>query len=212
MSGYVHSLMGANENVLVLERQHWFVWVPRLIFCIILIAVISAISILAAPFTSGIGIFGLVLNIIPVWMFLRVFLDWLNETYIVTNRRIIQTEGVINKSVIDSSLEKINDVVLSQSVLGRIMDYGTLEILTGSELGLNKLDRIQAPVKFKIAMLNAKEAMRALSDMDDVGKGNAPAHRDNIPAMIENLDDLRKRGLITEAEFQEKRTKLMGEI
>jgi uncharacterized membrane protein YdbT with pleckstrin-like domain len=211
MSGYVDSLMGANENVLVLERQHWFVWVPRLIFCLILIAVISAISVLAAPFTSGIGMFGLVLNIIPVWMFLRVFLDWVNETYIVTNRRIIQTEGVVNKSVIDSSLEKINDVVLSQSVLGRIMDYGNLEILTGSELGLNKLERIQSPVKFKIAMLNAKEAMRDLTDIDDMGKGST-ARRNDIPTMIANLDDLRKRGLITEAEFQEKRTKLMSEI
>ena len=211
MSGYVDSLMGANENVLVLERQHWFVWVPRLIFCLILIAVISAISVLAAPFTSGIGMFGLVLNIIPVWMFLRVFLDWVNETYIVTNRRIIQTEGVVNKSVIDSSLEKINDVVLSQSVLGRIMDYGNLEILTGSELGLNKLERIQSPVKFKIAMLNAKEAMRDLTDIDDMGKGST-ARRNDIPTMIANLDDLRKRGLITEAEFQEKRAKLMSEI
>ena len=211
MSGYVNSLMGANENVLVLERQHWFVWVPRLIFCLILIAVISAISVLAAPFTSGIGMFGLVLNIIPVWMFLRVFLDWVNETYIVTNRRIIQTEGVVNKSVIDSSLEKINDVVLSQSVLGRIMDYGNLEILTGSELGLNKLERIQSPVKFKIAMLNAKEAMRDLTDIDDMGKGST-ARRNDIPTMIANLDDLRKRGLITEAEFQEKRAKLMSEI
>lgn len=211
MSGYVDSLMGANENVLVLERQHWFVWVPRLIFCLILIAVISAISVLAAPFTSGLGTFGLVLNIIPVWMFLRVFLDWVNETYIVTNRRIIQTEGVVNKSVIDSSLEKINDVVLSQSVLGRIMDYGNLEILTGSELGLNKLERIQSPVKFKIAMLNAKEAMRDLSDIDDMGKGST-ARRNDVPEMIADLDDLRKRGLITEAEFQEKRAKLMSEI
>jgi uncharacterized membrane protein YdbT with pleckstrin-like domain len=203
--------MGATEKVLVLERQHWSVWVPRLVLCLILIAVISAISILASPFTTGIGIFGLVLNIIPVWMFLHVFLDWFNETYIVTNRRIIQTEGVINKSVIDSSLEKINDVVLSQSVLGRIMDYGDLEILTGSELGLNKLHRIQSPVRFKIAMLNAKEGMRDVADTDDSGKGAAP-RRHGIPEMIAELDDLRKRGLITEAEFQEKRAKLMSEI
>jgi predicted Zn-dependent peptidase len=54
--------------------------------------------------------------------------------------------------------------------------------------------------------------MRALNDMDDATNGKASVHRDNIPAMIENLDDLRKRGLITEAEFQEKRTKLMSEI
>jgi uncharacterized membrane protein YdbT with pleckstrin-like domain len=211
MSAYVDSLMGANEKVLVLERQHWLVWVPRLIFCLILVAVISAISVLAAPFTGGVGIFGLVLNIIPVWMFLSVFLGWLNETYIVTTRRIIQTEGVVNKSVIDSSLEKINDVVLSQSVMGRIMDYGNLEILTGSDIGLNRLDRIQSPVKFKIAMLNAKEAMRELTDMEDLGT-SAQARQNDIPGMISSLDDLRKRGLITEAEFQEKRAKLMSQI
>jgi uncharacterized membrane protein YdbT with pleckstrin-like domain len=203
--------MGANEKVLVLERQHWLVWVPRLIFCLILVAVISAISVLAAPFTGGVGIFGLVLNIIPVWMFLSVFLGWLNETYIVTTRRIIQTEGVVNKSVIDSSLEKINDVVLSQSVMGRIMDYGNLEILTGSDIGLNRLDRIQSPVKFKIAMLNAKEAMRDLTDMEDLGT-SAQTRQNDIPGMISSLDDLRKRGLITEAEFQEKRAKLMSQI
>ena len=211
MHGYVESLMGANEKVLVAERQHWFVWVPRLIFCLILIAVISAISVLAAPFTGGIGILGLVLNIIPVWMFLRVFLDWINETYIVTTRRIVQTEGVINKSVIDSSLEKINDVVLSQSILGRIMDFGNLEILTSSDIGLNKLDRIQSPVKFKIAMLNAKEAMRDTGEFDESGKSVTQRQQD-IPELITELDELRKKGLITEAEFQEKRAKLMSQI
>ena len=211
MHGYVESLMGANEKVLVAERQHWFVWVPRLIFCLILIAVISAISVLAAPFTGGIGILGLVLNIIPVWMFLRVFLDWINETYIVTTRRIVQTEGVINKSVIDSSLEKINDVVLSQSILGRIMDFGNLEILTSSDIGLNKLDRFQSPVKFKIAMLNAKEAMRDTGEFDESGKSVTQRQQD-IPELITELDELRKKGLITEAEFQEKRAKLMSQI
>ena len=83
-----------------------------------------------------------------------------SEEYIVTSRRIIQTKGVLTKQVSDSSLEKINDVMLSQTVLGRMFNFGDLEILTGSELGVNKLDRIHNPVGFKVAMMNAKESMR----------------------------------------------------
>lgn len=108
----------------------------------------------------GIGIFGLVLNILPLITFLQKLASWTSEEYIVTSRRIIQTKGVLTKQVSDSSLEKINDVMLSQTVLGRMLDFGDLEILTGSELGVNKLDRIQNPVGFKVAMMNAKEGMR----------------------------------------------------
>ncbi len=212
MSRYVDSLMGANEKVLVIERQHWFTWVPRLILCLILVAIISVACVVLIPFTTGLSLYGLVLNVIPIWVFLVHFLNWYNETYIVTSRRIIQTEGVINKSVIDSSLEKINDVVLSQSLVGRIMDFGNLEILTASDIGLNKLHHIQSPVRFKIAMLNAKEAMRDMADIDDTGKGPVRPHQHDIPEMIAELDDLRKKGLITDAEFQEKRAKLMSEI
>jgi uncharacterized membrane protein YdbT with pleckstrin-like domain len=212
MSSYVDSILGANEKVIVRERQHWFVWFPSLVWALILMAIISAVSLLLVPSTFGVSYFGLIFNIIPLWMFVRNFLNWMNEEYIVTSRRIIQTAGVVNKSVIDSSLEKINDVVLSQSVMGRIMDFGDLEILTGSEIGINKLHRIQSPVKFKVAMLDAKEAMRDLDDIDGHGQSTKPRAQRSIPDMLTELDELRKKGLITEAEFQEKRTRLVSQI
>jgi uncharacterized membrane protein YdbT with pleckstrin-like domain len=211
MSSYVETLLGANEKVLMRERQHWFVWVPQLIASLIISAVIAVASILVSQRASS-GIFGLVFIIIPVIVFLRVFFAWSNEEYMVTNRRIVQTEGVINKSVMDSSLEKINDVVLTQSVLGRMLDYGDLEILTGSDYGINKLHRIQSPVKFKIAMLNAKESMRDMSDSGAVLTTARPGADRDIPEMIEELADLHKKGLITDVEFQEKRTKLLSQI
>ncbi len=212
MSAYVDSLMGSSEKVLLIERQHWFAWVPRLILALFIILIITAVCVVALPFTAGLSLYGLVLNIVPIWTFVVHFLNWYNETYIVTNRRIIQTAGVINKRVIDSSLEKINDVVLTQSLVGRIMDFGNLEILTASDVGLNKLHHIQSPVRFKIAMLNAKEAMHDMTDIDDTGQAPAHPHQHDIPEMIAELNDLRKKGLITDAEFQEKRAKLMSEI
>jgi hypothetical protein len=65
-------------------------------------------------------------------------------------------EGVVNKRVIDSSLEKINDAVLTQSIFGRMFGFGDLEILTASETGISILRMLRQPDDFKRAMLDAK--------------------------------------------------------
>ena len=101
----------------------------------------------------------LLLLIVPIARFVYHFLLWQNREYIISNRRVIQIDGIINKNVIDSSLEKVNDVKMTQSVFGRILDYGDVEILTASELGVNLFQRIGHPIKFKTAMLNQKEAL-----------------------------------------------------
>ena len=50
---------------------------------------------------------------------------WRNQEYLITTRRVIKSEGIFNKQMGDSSLEKVNDARLTQSWLGRIFDYGT---------------------------------------------------------------------------------------
>jgi uncharacterized membrane protein YdbT with pleckstrin-like domain len=42
-------------------------------------------------------------------------MKWKNHQYIITNRRVIQINGIVNKNVTDSSLEKVNDVHMTQS-------------------------------------------------------------------------------------------------
>jgi uncharacterized membrane protein YdbT with pleckstrin-like domain len=150
----------------------------------------------------------LLLLIFPGIGFLRRFLEWWNEEYMVTNRRVIQAEGIINKHVIDSSLEKVNDVVLDQSYLGRLLDYGDIEILTASEIGVNKLHKIGHPVKFKTEMLNQKEN---LGQEDRSGVPSVP-RREDVPGLIAELDELRKRGVLTEAEFQQKKAELLAKM
>ncbi len=62
-----------------------------------------------------------------------VLWDWRNQEWLITTRRVMRAEGVLNKSVSDSSLEKINDARLDQSIFGRIFGFGTLDILTAAE-------------------------------------------------------------------------------
>jgi hypothetical protein len=89
------------------------------------------------------------------WQALR----WHNEEYVVTSRRVLRLEGVVNKRVIDSSLEKINDAVLTQSIFGRMFGFGDLEILTASETGISRLRMLRQPDDFKRAMLDAKHEL-----------------------------------------------------
>ncbi len=207
--GYVETLIGKNEKIIIKTRRHWMVMagsiVGNLFFALIIIVI--GVGLTITPL-GLLGAFALVLLIIPAALFIRDYLNWWNEEYLITNRRVIQAEGTVNKHVIDSSLEKVNDVVLDQSFLGRMLDYGDVEILTASEIGVNKLHTIAHPVKFKTEMLNQKEALGS----DEHFGGHGPIGQGDVPTMISELDELRKQGVLTEAEFQQKKAQLLAKM
>jgi len=204
---YTQSMLGENERILLITRQHWFVLLSAILAEIVVtLIVIAAITALTVFSLNPLAALGFLLVLIPLAIMLRDILVWYNREYVVTNRRVIQIFGVFNKSVTDSSLEKVNDVKMSQSFFGRIFDYGDVEILTGSELGVNLFKRIGDPVKFKTAMLNAKEKLGF------EGTGDHAQPVDSIPAMIAELDELRKKGIVTEAEFQAKKAQLLAKM
>ena len=203
---YINTLLGDNEKMLLVTRQHWFVLFGNIllefVFIIILLVALT-IALVLSPFIAV----GYVVLLIPMGSMVRDLLIWYNRQFIVSNRRVMQVNGIINKNVIDSSLEKVNDVKMSQSFFGRIFNYGNVEILTASELGVNLFQRIEDPVHFKTAMLNAKEKLGYHEN------GNQPQSvSQDIPDMIAKLDVLRKQGILTEEEFIQKKTKLLTMI
>lgn len=203
---YVEELLGENEKILLETHQHWFVLFGKIILELLLILLILGGVFFTYPFYP-LAIYGLVLVLVPLIGILNDVIVWQNKAYIVTSHRVIQTSGVFSKDVVDSSLEKVNDVKLSQSFLGRLFDFGDIEILTASELGVNLFHQIANPVGFKTAMLNAKERL----GFDNEAGLERHATLD-IPSMIARLDDLRKRGIITETEFQQKKAELLAKL
>ena len=204
---YLEGLLGESEQILFETHQHWFVLFGKIFLEILLIVLLVAGSLTAAAFYPS-AIYGLILVVVPLFGMLNDIMVWRNKAYIVTNRRVIQISGVFNKDVVDSSLEKVNDVKMSQSFFGRMFGYGDIEILTASELGVNLFHEIANPVEFKTAMLNAKEKM----GFDEMGAMMHAAAPSDIPSMIEKLDLLRKRGILSEQEFQQKKAELLAKM
>jgi uncharacterized membrane protein YdbT with pleckstrin-like domain len=206
---YLEEMLGENEQILLRARKHWSILFGNIALEIVLIfALIVAIFALLPIVAFPVAPLGFFLVLVPLIGMVRDFLVWYNRQYIVTNRRVIQTSGVFSKDVVDSSLEKVNDVKLSQSFWGRLFDYGDIEILTASEVGANVFRSIGQPIRFKTAMLNAKERLGFEDDLS----AQAMHVANDIPSLIARLDDLRKKGVISEAEFQQKKTELLAKM
>jgi hypothetical protein len=203
---YLQGLLGESEEILLETHQHWFVLFGKIFLELLVTAVLLVVIIVAFTYYPP-AIWGLILLVIPAIGIFNDVLVWRNKAYIVTNRRVIQIAGVFDKDVVDSSLEKVNDVKMSQSFFGRMFGYGDIEILTASELGVNLFHEIDNPVGFKTAMINAKER---LGFDGDSGVGTRVSK--DIPALIAELDELRKKGIISEVEFQRKKTQLLEKI
>lgn len=208
---YLEKLLGEREKILLITRQHWFILASAILIEVILILAIFTVSILAILLLNlAVALVlpvGFLILLIPVTTLSLDVARWTNYQFIVTNRRVIQISGIFNKNVIDSSLEKVNDVKMTQSFFGRLFDYGDVEILTASELGVNLFKRISKPIKFKTIMINAKEQLE-----HEGGYKSEDIQREDIPALIANLDLLRKQGIITDQEFTAKKNDLLSRM
>jgi len=168
---YARNLLARGEDVVYESRQHWFAVIARTWLWIVIAIVALALTIFLVSGTEPVGnnetIDG-ILTIVAVVGLIGslgyigfVLWDWRNQEWLITTRRVMRAEGVLNKSVTDTSLEKINDARLDQSVFGRIFGFGTLDILTAAEElggnGLADFPMIADPVQFKKAMFDQKQ-------------------------------------------------------
>lgn len=209
-TGYLKQLLADREQVVYMTRQHWTVLAGEIVSETVLsIALIVLVTLVLTLYTTTAWVaLGYLLLVFPLISLTRDVLIWSNRQYIVTNRRVIQVAGVLQKDVTDSSLEKVNDVKMSQTALGRMLDYGDVEILTASELGVNAFKQIGQPIRFKTAMLNAKAALERNGDSRPRPAAGSPS----IPEILGQLGELRQLGVLTEAEFQQKKAELMKKL
>jgi len=202
---YLTQLLSDKEKVLFLTRRHWIFALGQIApeLLLILLILVGVTTAWAALPIASLSAFGYLLLILPLISMGRDLLIWWNHKHVVTTRRVIHMAGVISKNVTDSSLEKVNDVKMEQSALGRMFGYGDIEVLTASEYGINRFTRIAKPIRLKTVMLNAKANM----DKEEPG-----AQVMDIPTLIAELGKLHEQGVLSETEFSQKKAELLAKI
>jgi len=241
--GYTESLLATNETILYRTKQHWMAPIFGTVAGSIVL--IGGVALFVFHLTMGTEDFAGTLRTLAFWGSLTLllvglamvgysYIQWWVEDYVVTNQKVVKVAGLLNKKTSGAALEKINDVILEQGPLGRVLGYGTLKVSTASDGSDLTYETMRAPADFRRAMLDQKmefEAMDARHIASAVRESAAPPQTPPVQEVVtqvpppppapapptpeeklRSLAKLRDDGLLTPEEFEAKKAELIDQL
>jgi uncharacterized membrane protein YdbT with pleckstrin-like domain len=213
---FPRKLLNENEEVVLDLRPHW--WYMAKPTAALVGAIVLGIIVLMQAGDKGVGqgikiITALIVLFCLGWFGER-YLKWVSTNFVVTTDRVIHRFGVLAKHGIEIPLERINTVFFHQSIFERALGQGDLGIESAGERGAETFDNVRKPalVQNEIYRQMEANATRHHGPRDYQPAPTQPGPGSSIPAQLDQLDDLRKRGVITEAEFAAKKAELLNRM
>lgn len=149
MGRYVDEILQPGERLLYATTVHWIIYLPAIAGWLI-----AAAALFAARGTPSATMQYVWLGILlasgayaSISGFRAWFRRWTAEVD-VTDRRIIHKEGFIERRTIEMNMDKVESVDVSQSILGRILDYGEVRVHGVGE-SWEPIPTIGSPLKFR---------------------------------------------------------------
>ena len=124
---YPAKLLAPGESVVYELRPHWRGLIVPIASFLVEVFILTALFLYTDISWLRWGI-GIIFVILVVWRSLIPFLRWITTEYVFTDRRIIVRQGLLTKEGRDMPLAKTNNVTFRQSILGRMLNYGDLDI------------------------------------------------------------------------------------
>jgi uncharacterized membrane protein YdbT with pleckstrin-like domain len=158
---YVNSVLQPGERIVMRGHLHWIVYWQAILFFILGIVLVAWES--SGGMGEGLISFtAIAFGVLFAGAFLYGwFIRWITEIA-VTDRRVIYKRGFINRHTEEMNMDKVASVDVDQSILGRILNYGTLHVIgTGGAQatdngnrprGIEHLHRIASPLALRNAI------------------------------------------------------------
>jgi membrane protein YdbS with pleckstrin-like domain len=141
------------EKILFETRKHWFILIIPFLIPLLLIGLTLYVYMKYSPVSSY-------LILIPVFSILFLiyrYYSWKFDLWVVTSHRVIDENGVFSINSKESPIDKINNISYQQSLMGRMLGFGNVQIQTAAEMGETSYSNIARPEKLKEALSNAQE-------------------------------------------------------
>ncbi|MEY2431029.1 MAG: hypothetical protein QOC92_754 [Acidimicrobiaceae bacterium] len=210
---FPRKLLNDGEEVVLDLRPHWIYMAEPT--AALVGAIILGVIVLVTAGDGGIWsvlkiLCGVLVLFCLGWFGIR-YAKWSNTNFVVTNDRVIHRVGVIAKQGIEIPLERINTVFFNQSIFERMLGAGDLGIESAGERGAETFEDVRKPA---IVQNEIYRQMEANSTRLHGGRQQATTQQvgASIPEQIEKLDELRKRGVISEQEFAAKKADLLSRM
>ena len=143
---YVQHVLQPGEQVRHISSIHWIMYWPGVVVALLAVVAYWFSETRHLPGIWRYTAYALAL-VAVVLLIQQWFLSWITEIA-VTNRRVIYKKGLIRRQTNEMNMDKVESVQVDQSILGRILDYGTV-VITGTGAGLEALPGIAQPIELR---------------------------------------------------------------
>ena len=151
------------ENLILKDHPHWIVVLKSLVVPIILLIGAAAIDLTA----NNTGIENLKLYvtlgaiaIAGLWLIV-VWIRWQSTAYTLTDQRIKIETGVFGRQSKMIPIDRVQDCTTKQSLIGRMLGYGRVEVDAAGAQGAEVLDHLPNPGVFRDQVFVQSEKRRS---------------------------------------------------
>jgi uncharacterized membrane protein YdbT with pleckstrin-like domain len=200
------------EKILLVTRTSWITLIGP--------AFLTLLALVGSYFIDFFG-WGLAISIPMLLYFLYKYLAWQANNWVVTNYRVIDETGLLSHYAKESPLEKINNVSYDQTLFGRLLNYGHVEIQTAAEIGATDYRYVHAPKLLKDTITLAQADYKTLQLTNQaIHMANAMGlHRNSsshsgsssgIASELEKLFELKQKGILSEEEYNKAKNRILN--
>jgi uncharacterized membrane protein YdbT with pleckstrin-like domain len=151
---YVQKILQPNERVIYSAPIHWVVYLRAIVFFLLGGIVLLGWFFFQPQLSNQAFLSGTVIGVacllfaIGAYAFLLALIERNCTELVITNMRVIAKIGFIRRRTWEINAAKVEGVEVDQSVLGRILDYGTVTV-KGTGGGTAPIRNIDDPVAFR---------------------------------------------------------------
>ena len=146
---YVEQVLQPGEKVIYATSLHWLVSLRAIVLLILAVAVLIASSAIPEPgLALGMKAVAAVLDVWALVLGTNAVIRRSTTELAVTDRGVIFKTGVFQRPSMEMNLSKVETVGVNQSILGRILGYGTV-IVRGTGGSFEPVAFIGDPLTFR---------------------------------------------------------------
>ena len=199
---YPRKLLNEHETVALDLHPHWWTF-AKAAAALVAAVVVGIISLtLDGDLGTFLGWTSIVLIAAAALWLVQRYATWATTNFVVTSDRVIYRSGVIAKRGVEIPLERVNNVLFSQSIFERMLGAGDLMIESGGLEGQQRFTDIKDPNQVQ-RLIHAQIDARQTRGMSGAGAAD-------VASQLEKLEGMLERGTLSQQEFEREKRRLLG--
>src|SRR5579863_2217947 len=146
---YVEQVLQPGETVTYATSLHWLVYLRAILLAILaLVFWIAAATVPEQGWTFALNVGAALIGLLALLSGLSAMIRRSTTELAVTDRRVIFKTGVFQRHTMEMNRSKVETVGVDQSILGRILGYGTV-VVRGTGGSFEPIRFIGDPLSFR---------------------------------------------------------------